>query len=120
LLFQELGHFPLAIVQAGAYIRTHECSIQGYIDMYHESQGQLLEEYAGLVPKLDDYPYTAYATWRVSFENLDLLPKQLFELLAFMHHDHISEQIFRSATIEIPHYVPASASQTGDGERTTS
>jgi hypothetical protein len=39
LYLQEPGHFALMIVQAGAYIRIHCCSMQDYFDMYLDKQG---------------------------------------------------------------------------------
>lgn len=52
-----------------------------------------------LVPKPDEYNHTAHATWRVSFDRLKPIARQFFELLAFMHYEQISEDIFRLATI---------------------
>jgi hypothetical protein len=64
----------------------------------------LLEDYASLVPKLDDYQLTAHATWRISYERLGHLAKQFFGLSGFMHYEGISEEIFRLAALELPHY----------------
>jgi hypothetical protein len=98
-IVQELGYFALAIVQAGAYIHTHCCTMQAYLDMYRISQGEMLEEYAELLEKADDYRLTVYATWSVSYARLKPLTKQLYNLLAFMHHDQIFKDIFRFAVL---------------------
>ncbi|KAG9120373.1 hypothetical protein FRC07_004161, partial [Ceratobasidium sp. 392] len=59
-----LGYFPLAIVQAGAYMQTNMCTIQEYLDIYRTSRGQILEDYASELQKADDYKLTVYATWQ--------------------------------------------------------
>ncbi|KAG9119071.1 hypothetical protein FRC07_006088, partial [Ceratobasidium sp. 392] len=94
-LVKKLGHFALAIVQAASYIRAHECSIQQYQEMYEGSRGSLLEEYEDHTPKVDDYERTAYATWRACYGCLSPAASRLFNVLAFMHHSNISEDIFR-------------------------
>ncbi|KAF8600495.1 hypothetical protein BDV93DRAFT_476415, partial [Ceratobasidium sp. AG-I] len=97
---KELGYLALAIVQAGAYICVHECTLAGYLEMYREYRGALLEEYQGLVQKTDDYKLTAYATWRVSYRQLHLNAVRLLQFFAFMHHEGISEDIFRYASLK--------------------
>ncbi|KAG8770277.1 hypothetical protein FRC12_004386 [Ceratobasidium sp. 428] len=100
VLVKELGYFALAITHAGAYIRNHPgCTTVDYLDMYRKDRGQILEEYDRQVPKIDKYELTVYATWRVSYERLDSLDRQLYNIMAFMHHEHISEDIFRLATL---------------------
>ncbi|KAG8776165.1 hypothetical protein FRC12_001062 [Ceratobasidium sp. 428] len=95
VLVKELGYFALAIILAGAYIRNHPgCTTLDYLDMYRRGQGQILEEYDRQVPKIDKYELAVYATWRVSYERLDSLDRQLYNVMAFMHHEHISEDIF--------------------------
>ncbi|KAG9123041.1 hypothetical protein FRC07_000316 [Ceratobasidium sp. 392] len=71
--------------------------VKDYLDMYRTSRGQILEDYASEVQKADDYELTVYATWQVSYRQLTPLARQLFDHLAFMHHDQIIEDIFRFA-----------------------
>ncbi|KAG8748554.1 hypothetical protein FRC10_003688 [Ceratobasidium sp. 414] len=104
---EELGNLALAIVHAGAYIRTHCCTVQEYHDMYQASHGRLLEEYDQHVPKIDNYKLTVYATWRVSYERLDPHDRQLYSTMAFMHHEHISEDMFRLAAMGLRQYKSA-------------
>ncbi|KAG8696487.1 hypothetical protein FRC09_008481 [Ceratobasidium sp. 395] len=96
-LVEKLGYFALAIVQAAAYIRVHECSIQEYHKMYEKSRGNLLEEYKDCIPKVDGYEQTAYATWHACHRSLSPTASRLFNVFAFMHHSNISEDIFRGA-----------------------
>ncbi|KAG8688670.1 hypothetical protein FRC09_012796, partial [Ceratobasidium sp. 395] len=100
VLVKELGYFALAITHAGAYIRNHPgCTALDYLDMYRKGRGQILEEYDRQVPKIDKYELTVYATWRVSYERLSSLDRQLYNVMAFMHHEHISEDVFRLAAL---------------------
>ncbi|KAG8693431.1 hypothetical protein FRC09_010517 [Ceratobasidium sp. 395] len=85
-IVKELGFLALAIVQAGAYICVHECALLDYLTMYREHRADILEEYRSLVQKIDDYESTVYTTWRI---------------FAFMHHEGISEEMFRRANIEL-------------------
>ncbi|KAG8748762.1 hypothetical protein FRC12_013799, partial [Ceratobasidium sp. 428] len=96
-LVEELGYFALAIVQAAAYIRVHECSIHEYHEMYEKSRGSLLEEYKDCIPKVDDYEQTAYATWHACHKCLSPTASRLFSIFAFMHHSDISEDILQRA-----------------------
>lgn len=67
--------------------------------MYREYRGELLEEYQDLVQKTGDYKLTAYATWRVSYRQLRPNVVRLLQFFAFMHHEGISEDIFRYASL---------------------
>ncbi|KAG8693623.1 hypothetical protein FRC09_010389 [Ceratobasidium sp. 395] len=120
-LIETLGRFPLAIVQAGAYIQANMCSIEEYLEMYQTSRGQILEEYASEIQKADDYELTVYATWQVSYLRLSLLAKQLYDYLAFMHHDQITEDIFRIAVLglKLTHALPPTDEETRIEEMTT-
>ncbi|KAG8724461.1 hypothetical protein FRC09_018390 [Ceratobasidium sp. 395] len=120
-LIEMLGRFPLAIVQAGAYIQANMCSIEDYLGMYTSSRGQILEDYASEVQKMDDYELTVYATWQVSYLQLSPLAKQLYGYLAFMHHDQIAENIFRIAVLGLKykHALPPTDEETRIEQMTT-
>ncbi|KAG8698468.1 hypothetical protein FRC09_007216 [Ceratobasidium sp. 395] len=113
-LVKMLGCFPLAIVQAGAYTQTNMCSMENYLEMYQKSRGEILEDYADEVQKLDDYELTVYATWQVSHRQLSPLARQLYGYLAFMHHDQIVEDIFRFAVLGLKdkHALPPTDEET--------
>jgi len=104
---QELGHFALAVVQAGSYISRSECSVGRYLEMYKARRGELLEEYRDQVQKIDDYESTVYTTWMISFEQLTPQATTFLNICAFLHHDGISEAIFQNATSNITTYVPS-------------
>src|SRR3984957_2845928 len=103
---QELGYFALAVVQAGAYISRSECGLHRYLEMYQERRGELLEEYRNQVQKIDDYEWTVYTTWTMSFERLSPLAATFLKVCAFLHHDGISEAMFQNAASNLTSCVP--------------
>jgi hypothetical protein len=109
---QELGYLALAITQAGAYIHTHECTLEDYLAMYRDNK-LLLEEYR---PKLDDYAWTVYTTWHTSYNQLTLHTAEFLRLLSFMHHDGISEAVFRNACHQLAIYDPSPISTDEDSK----
>src|SRR5271154_3022805 len=115
-IVQELGHLALAVVQAGAYITRSNCSLSRYLEMYRERRGVLLEEYQDHIQKIDDYEWTVYTTWTISFGRLSKPAATFLELCAFMHHDGISEAIFKNAAVNILAYEPSlpASSQESD------
>ncbi|KAJ7440014.1 hypothetical protein FB451DRAFT_1191801 [Mycena latifolia] len=84
------------IVQAGAYISSSH-ALQTYLDLYEQtaSRMQLLHQ----KPPQSDYGWSVYATWQLSFENLSSQAKELLKLCSFIHHDGITEVIFKQATL---------------------
>ena len=103
---QELGYLALAVVQAGAYILKTECNLNRYLEMYRERRGVLLEEYRGIVQKMDDYEWTVYTTWIISFKRLSQESATFLQLCAFLHHDGIFEAIFQNAAFNATTYTP--------------
>src|SRR5882724_5411725 len=102
---QELGHLALAVIQAGAYIFRSECDIGLYLDLYQTRRGELLEEYRYYKQKMDNYEWTVYTTWQLSFERLKTQTAQATAFLqncAYLHHVGISEAIFQNAAVNIP------------------
>src|ERR1700722_9647439 len=106
IIEQELGYLALAVVQAGTYIPRFECGLGRYLDMYRERRGELLEEYRNQVQKIDDYEWTVYTTWTMSFERLSPQAATFLKICAFLHHDGISEAIFQNAARNVANYVP--------------
>jgi len=72
--------------------------------LYQTRRGILLEEYRDQIQKIDDYEWTVYTTWQLSFERLKTHATQAAAFLqhcAFLHHHGISQAIFEKATAEI-------------------
>ncbi|KAF8144885.1 hypothetical protein K438DRAFT_1945281 [Mycena galopus ATCC 62051] len=49
----------------------------------------------------DDYAWTAYTTWQMSFERLSPLAAKFLQLCSFLHQDGISEDIFGRAAYSL-------------------
>ncbi|KAJ7237856.1 P-loop containing nucleoside triphosphate hydrolase protein [Mycena rebaudengoi] len=93
-IVQELWYLPLAIVQAGAFIL--ECgALDTYLALYKENQAQLLSEKPAQTH--DEYAWTVYTTWQISFNRLSLPAAMFLQLCSFLHRDGISEEIFSRA-----------------------
>ncbi|QRV85951.1 nephrocystin-3 protein [Ceratobasidium sp. AG-Ba] len=96
-LVEELGYFALSISQVAAYIRVNECTIQQFRQMNEASRGNLLEKYHIASPNIGVREQTAHAIWSMCYEKLSPAASQLLNVMAFMHHSNISEEIFRRA-----------------------
>ncbi|KAJ7716904.1 hypothetical protein DFH07DRAFT_762211, partial [Mycena maculata] len=93
-IVKTLCYFPLAIIQAGAFI-AKSVPMDLYLEIYARNRAQLLSERPS--QSHDDYAWTVYTTWQISFKQLSEGPKALLQLCSFLHHQGISEKIFRDA-----------------------
>ncbi|KAH8834504.1 acyl transferase/acyl hydrolase/lysophospholipase [Flagelloscypha sp. PMI_526] len=94
-IVQELGCLALAITQAHAFLTKGLCSISEYLPLYTQNRRRLLEHDSA--QKTDDYRYSMYTTWTISFNKLSSNAALLLELLSCMHHDAIPSWIFHDA-----------------------
>ncbi|KAJ7278926.1 hypothetical protein C8J57DRAFT_1465179 [Mycena rebaudengoi] len=99
-VFVVLYCFPLAVVQAGAYI-SKTGALRRYLALYKHNHTRLLSEVP--VQSHDKYALSVYTTWDISFKCLNKPAAQFLQLCSFFHHEGISEGIFSKATIFIPH-----------------
>lgn len=90
---QMLGGLPLALDQAGAYIKETPCALEVYIELYKTRRQQLLQARGSLEK---DYPASVATTWSLSFERVSQVDKSACDLLdfcSFLHPDAIPEEI---------------------------
>ncbi|KAJ7244007.1 hypothetical protein C8J57DRAFT_1476969 [Mycena rebaudengoi] len=92
--------FPLAVVQAGAYISKSGGALRKYLALYEHNHARLLSEVP--VQSHDKYALSVYTTWDISFKCLNKPAAQFLQLCSFFHHEGISEGIFSKAAIFIP------------------
>ncbi|KAJ7290549.1 hypothetical protein C8J57DRAFT_1445391 [Mycena rebaudengoi] len=86
--------FPLAVVQAGAFIaRTGK--LRTYLTLYEQNRTQLLSKLPA--QSHDKYAWSVYNTWDISFNCLGPLPAKFLQICSFLHHEGISEAIFSNA-----------------------
>ncbi|KAJ6547999.1 hypothetical protein DFH09DRAFT_1281720 [Mycena vulgaris] len=95
-IVKALHHLPLAIIQAGAFI-SESGALDGYLALYEENRDQLLSEKPS--QSHDDYAWTVYTTWNISFQKLSKTAATILQLCSFLHHNGISEEIFSGASV---------------------
>ena len=66
-LTKELGYLPLALEQAGAFIRVNRARFQDYLTSYRELHLELLKDSQ---PLIGDYQKTVLTTWAINFEKV--------------------------------------------------
>ncbi|KAJ7719820.1 P-loop containing nucleoside triphosphate hydrolase protein [Mycena metata] len=90
-----LHYLPLAIVQAGASISKSQ-DLDGYVPLYMKHQARLLNEKPA--QSYDQYAWTVYTTWQISFDQLTLPAAMFLQYCSFLHYNGISEEIFSHAS----------------------
>ena len=97
---QEVDGFPLALDQAGAYIRETPCPLSAYLALYQERRTELLNERG----TESSYPDSVATTWSLSFEKVvrrSPAAAELLHLLAFLYPDAIPEEVVSEASIHM-------------------
>jgi tetratricopeptide (TPR) repeat protein len=100
-LVKILGALPLALDQAGAYIRETQCGLAGYLERYQTHGHKLLRERGTLVNE-HDHPDPITVTWLLSFEKIAAANSTAIEVLrlcAFLHPDSIPEEVFQDLDV---------------------
>ncbi|KAJ6450510.1 hypothetical protein C8R45DRAFT_1083926 [Mycena sanguinolenta] len=104
-IVKALWYFPLAIVQAGAFISESE-ALGTYLDLFLKNQTELLKKKS--TQTYDNYSWAVYTTWEMSFKRLSNQAAMFLQLCSFLHQDDISEDIFARAA----NYIMKSHNQT--------
>src|SRR5258708_9476411 len=84
---------PLALDQAGAYIKQTNCTLSDYLALYRIRSADLLKEQSSVDM---DYPESVATTWSLSFEKVKQANPAAAELLylcALLFPDAIPEEI---------------------------
>ena len=87
----ELGGLPLALDQAGAYLKATRCTLATYQQLYQQRRTQLLTERRG-----KEHPEPVATTWNLSFQQVEQLnpaAAELLRLCAFLAPEAIPEEI---------------------------
>jgi tetratricopeptide (TPR) repeat protein len=99
-LVSTLGFHPLAIEQAGGFIRKNGISIARYSSLYESNKSAALKEGLSLTHHELYYQHTIATTWEVSFkaiENIDPLATKILRLVAFLDGKNIQRELFTDA-----------------------
>ena len=97
-IVNELGHLPLAIEQAAAYIRNSQ-NISEYLQTYRQNRKALFRN-----KPQGNHPYeeSVGTTWKMSFDQLKINSTnaiQLIELLAFLNPDEILIEFLKAGNM---------------------
>ncbi|KAI4157848.1 MAG: hypothetical protein LQ342_007963 [Letrouitia transgressa] len=109
LVVRTLGCLPLAIEQAGAYIRARKISFPAFLDHFNNRRAKVLQHTPDLWDyrkKVDDQKNTTslsvFTTWELSFQQLAHDNEQktsmghFMTLLGFFHNLEIREGLFKA------------------------
>ncbi|KAJ7703541.1 hypothetical protein B0H17DRAFT_893298, partial [Mycena rosella] len=89
-----LSYLPLAIIQAGAFI-SKSGNLDSYLALYATNKARLLSQKPA--QSHDNYAWTVYTTWQISFDQLSQQAKTFLQLCSFLHYQGISEEMFKNA-----------------------
>ncbi len=92
-LRKAMDGLPLALDQAGAYIKTARCSFHEYMDIYRKQRKALLVERG---THTSEHPETVTTTWDLSFQRIERgnpAATELLRLCAFLAPDNIPEKL---------------------------
>ena len=98
-LAAELGHLPIAIDHAAAYLAETTLSVDEYLTRFAENAHQLLSEQPGD----PDLPAHISGTWAMSTTLLTPDAEHLFNLCAFFSPEPIAAELFLQDTAGIGH-----------------
>jgi len=48
-----------------------------------------------VIQEQNEYEFAVYATWKLSYDKLGSPAKTLLQILTFLHHEGITEEIFK-------------------------
>lgn len=101
-LAAELCHFPLAVVQAGAYlVASQGISLQMYLDMFQQCRRDLLETMPAQT--IMSYDKAVYITWELSFAKLSATAAMFLSICSHFHFEGITPAIFQRALVALTH-----------------
>jgi tetratricopeptide (TPR) repeat protein len=100
-LAKELGHLPLALEQAAAFIAAHDTLFKDYVASYRRRRLELLNETR---PVAGDYPASVETTWAMNFAEMaraDQVAAEVLRVSAFLAPESIPVEIFIDGASEL-------------------
>jgi tetratricopeptide (TPR) repeat protein len=97
---KELGYFPLALEQAGAFIYENQTSFEDYLKSFRKRRLELLEK---RLPVIGDYKKTVATTWAMNFAEVEKVPASadLLRLSAFLSPAMIPLELLERGRAEV-------------------
>ncbi|KIK58147.1 hypothetical protein GYMLUDRAFT_697637 [Collybiopsis luxurians FD-317 M1] len=90
----KLHHFALALVHAGSYISEHNC-LNTYLERLEKHQLTLMNR--TLPQSIDQYSLSVYATWDLSWKELDEECQTFLRICSCLHYEGIPRELFQRA-----------------------
>ncbi|CAG7851691.1 SubName: Full=Uncharacterized protein {ECO:0000313/EMBL:CCA68726.1} [Serendipita indica DSM 11827] len=94
-IVQQLGYLPVAIVQAGCYIKSQHCLRQYTMRLKHNRR-KLLDRPARTREKLK-YDHSVYAAFDVTLDVLSPKSRQLLNILSMVHYADFPQPLIAAA-----------------------
>ena len=104
LLVETLGRLPLAIEQAGGFMRANGVSITEYRELYKSNRSRALKEGLSTAHKESYYRESVATTWDVSFkaiEQTDPLANVILRISAFLDGKQIQKDLFYDTNLKV-------------------
>jgi hypothetical protein len=114
-LARELGDLPLALEQAGAYIKETGISFQDYLERFKKDRKKLLQHSKPL-----NYPDTVATTREISFQEVQKerpIAGDLLNLCAFLAPDAIPRWMLEVGAKHLPKPLASCMKNTSGGRR---
>jgi tetratricopeptide (TPR) repeat protein len=111
-LARELGDLPLALEQAGAYIKETGISFPDYLDRFKKDRKKLLGHSKPL-----NYPDTVATTWEISFQAVQQerpVAGDLLNLCAFLAPDAIPRAMLEDGAKHLTEALASCVQNTGE------
>ncbi|KAH8824780.1 hypothetical protein DL96DRAFT_1817429 [Flagelloscypha sp. PMI_526] len=96
-IVEELGCLALAVDHTRAFLAKGTCALPDYLQLYKENREELLRDRPARKQSTDDYRYTVFTTWNISFNRLSENARTFIRIICFMHHEGIPLFIFNQA-----------------------
>lgn len=106
LLLEELGHIPLAITHAAAFMRQNSMAISEYLELYRESEEERIELLEASFEDLSladmDVPKPVLTAWTMSFSSIKsdgtagALASDLVSVMSFLDRQEIPKSLLLS------------------------
>ncbi|KAM7187468.1 hypothetical protein V8F33_011208 [Rhypophila sp. PSN 637] len=92
LIAQALGHLPLALEHAGAYITKRQMQLSKFLGLLERHQKELLDSPKG--SSISGDQKSVFATFEMCFERLPEDAAELLTLMSFLHNSSVWEGLF--------------------------
>ncbi len=106
-IWELMDGLPLALDQAGAYIRETGCGLSRYLDLLQERRPELLKQRGGFS---SGHPDSVTATLFLAFEKIEAKHRaaaDLLRLCAFLHPEAIPEELLVEGADAFSSYLKA-------------